>query len=406
MRKLFTLLIMLVIVSKANSQCTATITASSSTSPFCQGKGVILAANSNSNWTQKANLGRGNRNGAVGFSIGSKGYIGTGWINYCCDTLKNDFWEYDPTTNIWTQKADFAGGSGARGIGFSISSKGYIVWGKQLWEYNPTTNLWTRKADFGDAGFLDIGFSIGNKGYVASAFSSKHFWEYNPTTDIWTQKADFIGETRQGAVSFSIGSKGYIGTGWNTKYKKDFWEYDPITNVWTQKADFGGVGRFYAVGFSIGNKGYIGTGRDNYLRNDFWEYVPANDVWIQRASFIGASRTDAVGFSIGNKGFLGTGGQSSVPGFSDFYEYDPELKYLWSTGDTTSYITVSTSGKYSVKITNPAKGCSATSKPKVITFEPSPSATFLQSACGSYLWNNVKYTNSGTYTQIFADPRG
>ena len=47
------------------------------------------------------------RYGAVGFSIGSKGFIGTGvdfFGNYY-----NDFWEYNPATNTWTQKANFGG---------------------------------------------------------------------------------------------------------------------------------------------------------------------------------------------------------------------------------------------------------------------------------------------------------
>ena len=44
-------------------------------------------------WSQKADFGGVGRYTAVGFSIGSKGYIGTGWdIN----VKKKDFWEYTP----------------------------------------------------------------------------------------------------------------------------------------------------------------------------------------------------------------------------------------------------------------------------------------------------------------------
>jgi hypothetical protein len=53
-------------------------------------------------WTQKANIGAVGRDGAVGFSIGNKGYIGTGSNG---TTYLNDFWEYDPETNVWIQKA-------------------------------------------------------------------------------------------------------------------------------------------------------------------------------------------------------------------------------------------------------------------------------------------------------------
>ena len=48
--------------------------------------------------------------------------------------------------------------------------------------------------------------------------------------------------------------------------------------------------------------------------------------------------------------------------------------YLWSTGATTSSITVSAGGNYTVNVTN-ANGCSATSAPASVTVRPNPSAT-------------------------------
>ena len=61
------------------------------------------------------------RRHAVGFSIGNKGYVGTGYdnnINY-----HNDFWEYDPATDTWTQKANFGGGARYGAVGFSIGTR-------------------------------------------------------------------------------------------------------------------------------------------------------------------------------------------------------------------------------------------------------------------------------------------
>src|SRR3989338_9885448 len=185
---------------------------------------------------------------------------------------------------------------------------------QDFWEYNPSTNIWTQKANF--IGMANSGiptFSIGTKGYFGPGqdygslnIDTQDFWEYNSATNVWTQKADFGGGLREFAVGFSIGNKGYIGTGshiqtgnnWATYYQ-DFWEYDPSTNIWTQKADFPGVGRAVAVGFSIGNKGYIGTGLDQTLnkRKDFWEYNPSTNIWTQRADFGGGLRYYAVGFS-------------------------------------------------------------------------------------------------------------
>src|SRR5205823_10618643 len=78
------------------------------------------------------------------FSIGSKGYVGTG----AHDGPKRDFWEYDPSTNVWTQKADFGGLPRLAAVGFSIGSKGYLGTGqhnfgpdKIFGEYSPDGGL-------------------------------------------------------------------------------------------------------------------------------------------------------------------------------------------------------------------------------------------------------------------------
>jgi len=246
-----------------------------------------------------------------------------------------DFWEYDPVTNVWTQKADFGGSKRYKATGFAIGTKGYIGTGydlngsfvKSFWEYDPATNVWTQKAVFGGTARQNaVGFSIGSKGYIGTGITAtneykKDFWEYDPAADTWTQKANFGNTVREAAVGFSIGSKGYIGTGNNSNgYKKDFWEYDPATDTWTQKAAFGGTARQGATGFSTDTKGYILTGYDGTYKNDFWEYDPSTNTWTQMEDFTGAARAYAVGLSISGKGYIGTGSNSSST-FDDFREY-------------------------------------------------------------------------------------
>src|SRR6185503_2590366 len=75
-------------------------------------------------WTQKADFGGTAREGAVGLSIGGKGYIGTGKDS---SGERNDFWEYDPVTNTWLQKPDYPGGIVSRASSFTISDKVYII---------------------------------------------------------------------------------------------------------------------------------------------------------------------------------------------------------------------------------------------------------------------------------------
>ena len=361
------------------------ITASGSTT-LCSGSTVTLSAPTAASnvWAPKAPFGGGARYSAVGFSIGSKGYVGTGSDG--SSSYKKDFWEYDPATNAWTQKADFGGTARFGATGFSIGSKGYIGTGfdafgrkKDFWEYDPASNTWVQKADFGGpARQSAVGFSIGGYGYITTGYEGNNYyndcWVYAPSSNTWTQKADFGGVARLAAAAFSIGGKGYVGTGLNSggTTQKDFWEYDPATNTWMQKTDFGGSARYIATGFSIGTKGYIGTGFGS-SNTDFWEYNPATNTWAQKADFGGAGRSTAVGFSIGTKGYIAIGQLSNNAPSNDLYEYDPGYTYLWNPGgQTTPAVTTSTSGNYSLTLTN-ALGCSATSA--ITTVKAFPAGT-------------------------------
>ena len=295
-----------------------------------------------SQWTRKADFtGSGNRDMAVGFSIGNKGFIGSGSEIYSCgmpvqcEKDYNDFWEYNPTNNTWTKKADFGGIARIQAVGFSIGDKGYIGTGgrvgyeKDFWEYNPTNDTWTRKADFpGLARWAAVGFSIGNKGYVGLGLNGTtnfiDFWEYDPSTDSWTKKADFLGVARSGVAYFSIGNKGYVGLGLSNDALNDFWEYDPASDSWKQIADFPGSSRQVATGFSIGNKGYVVAGHWNSYLKDMWEWDSTTNTWSQKEDFAGVGRISAVGFSIDSKAYFGTGNSSS--GYkNDFWEYVPEI---------------------------------------------------------------------------------
>jgi hypothetical protein len=262
----------------------------------------------------------------------------------------NDFWEWDQTTNLWTRKADFPGKIEGSAVSFSIGTKGYIGTGDdfktvsytgEFWEYDPATDSWTQKASFpANPRGMATGFSIGIKGYIGTGFFwdsgfpdlvyYNDFWEYDQETDTWTRKADFGGVARSGAVGFSIGNKGYLGMGWNGDFNnpsgflKDFWEWDQETNIWTQKADFGGIARQGAVGFSFEKSGYIGIGWNNGNLTDCWEWNQVTDTWTQKSSFGGIGRPWGVGLSIGNKGYFVTGfdGYTNVS-HQDLWEYDP-----------------------------------------------------------------------------------
>ena len=311
---------------------------------------IYTAATSNAQgtWTQKADFGGTKRTAAIGFSIGTKGYLGTGYNK--TGLPQKDFWQYDQETDTWMQIADFGGNERLAAVAFSIGGKGYAGTGidlafsikKDFWEYDPSANTWTQIADFtGSPRYEAVAFAAGGKGYVGTGLdfvafplTTKTFYEYDPQTDSWLMIDDLPGSPRSGAAAFSIDEKGYVGTGYdnNFNYFKDFWEYNPVTGNWTPIADFGGTPRFRSAAFSLGGKGYIGAGYDtpNGFRNDFWQYDPVLNQWFPLGNIGGGGvRESSVGFTIGSKGYIGAGDYSVVL-YKDFWEFTPECSVPYS----------------------------------------------------------------------------
>ncbi len=127
---------------------------------------------------------------AIAFSINGKGYIGGGLNRniYTCE--EDDFWEYDPIANNWTQKGNLPTGFYGNNTQYSqttftANGKGYYFDSEshgdnKLWEYNPITDTWIQKTAIPDSTFnYDISFNIGNKGYLGDN-TGQRFWEYTP----------------------------------------------------------------------------------------------------------------------------------------------------------------------------------------------------------------------------------
>ena len=161
-------------------------------------------------WTQKTDF-PSMRYGAAGFSIENKGYICTGGSNESFVPFPNDLQEYDPASDTWTAKAEIPATMGLAGAGrsysshFCIGSKVYIGTGvyvdtsitwlplytNDFWEWDQTTNTWTELAEFGGGcRQWAIGFAIGSKGYMGTGeYSGSGFndlWEYSTLTSIET----------------------------------------------------------------------------------------------------------------------------------------------------------------------------------------------------------------------------
>ena len=113
---------------------------------------------------------------AVSFAIGDKGYLGSGYNGHESNPILNDFWEYTPATDAWVKKKDFSGTPRYTAIGFGIGTKGYMGTGFQsnqpnaladYWEYNPSTDSWRQLENIGKSvRYNAVAFVIGNTAYV------------------------------------------------------------------------------------------------------------------------------------------------------------------------------------------------------------------------------------------------
>ena len=108
-------------------------------------------------WTQKATIPEAQaRYASTGFSIGNKGYVGTGYNSN--NVRLSDWWEYNQATNTWTQKASITTARFSA-ASFVANGKGYVCLGggpsgflTDLQEFDPVANTWTFKAGFPGSG--------------------------------------------------------------------------------------------------------------------------------------------------------------------------------------------------------------------------------------------------------------
>ncbi len=316
-------------------------------------------------WISKAKLS--SRIFSFSCNIGNKGYVGGG-ENISGGGYFNDWWEYDPTSNVWTQKADFeirANGR-SRGTAFGIGSYGYIVGGRntnfivydELLEYNPINNSWsnTGRPYPGRGRWGITSFVIGNKAYVGSGTADGStqfgdFYEYSGAK--WTKKSG-IPVGRNG-TSFSINGKGYSGAG-NSQIdcggSQNFYEYDPIIDKWSKKADIPEIS-MSCIGFSIGKYGYLGNGVKSTcsVSSNFYRYDPVKDVWITIESpGVGSG---GYSFTIGNKGYAGGGSNFKEFDICASLTFDPNKNNIKCNNENNGSLNIVASGgtepyKYSI----------------------------------------------------------
>lgn len=284
-----------------------------------------------SQWTQLADFGGSARHRASGLVIGNKAYVGSGHINGTGqESFFNDWWEYDPATNGWTQKADIPMTVDSTFLQFSsimdmcgveINGVGYFnrSTGFPSLKYSPATNSWTV---LDSSGYENTPNStckplhFNGKGYFHS--SSGKLGIYDPLTNQWSDHPNFsypdnnvitwknvysmdstlyfssyILGSPLGLWTFNVSTNQWSSVGeWVPQFSDEIifehsghiiaacggwpqatdivYSYDPINNSWMQLEAFPGAMRRYGVGFTLNGVGYMTTGTNGVNLQDLW----------------------------------------------------------------------------------------------------------------------------------------
>lgn len=245
---------------------------------------------STDSWSQVSNCPLPTR-ASGSFTLNNFGYYVGGIIQ--SGAISNQLFQYDPSTNTWATKAPYPTSGIYGGISFAINNKGYYGVGNSgsalgpyltaFFQYDPLTNQWTQKASFpGPARYGSYGIASNNFGYAGfgtnenTSTQFNDWWQYNPSTNHWQQKLNYPGVARTYPAGFYINGKIFLGTGQTfSSVVDDFNSYDEATNSWNGEPSYTPGGRWVTSSFAINNKGYFSCGAafgGIQYYNDLWEF--------------------------------------------------------------------------------------------------------------------------------------
>lgn len=269
-------------------------------------------------WFQRADITNFGRHRCAGFAIGNKAYAGIGHMNGTgVNIVYQDWWEFDPASNSWTQKANYPIAN--YGVAaFGTSTHGYIGGGtflaNEFYEYDPITNTWTAIPNCPSAPNDQTAFSVQDKGYVVD---NSNFYEYDPVTQIWTVKTSPPVIPGAWCSSFSNETSGFV------KFGVSVLEYKPSLDQWIARATFPGYARGGSSMFCIDDYGYVISGYGTFLSDltkEVWRFHIPTNTWEQMEDFDGSSRRFSVGMNVNNRGYFGFG--TNGINFQDWWVYD------------------------------------------------------------------------------------
>lgn len=146
-------------------------------------------------WTRKGNVPYSGRRNLLTFSYNDKGYAGTG-RSYDYNSYYSDMWKYDPSSDSWTQIADYPATYGRYG-GVATPLNGQVYTG------------------------LGGSRSVGSHNY--------EMYKFDPSVEEWTQFENFPFQSLSNPMAFTLNGKAYFGVKDEMQGKIILWHYDGLS---------------------------------------------------------------------------------------------------------------------------------------------------------------------------------
>jgi hypothetical protein len=191
----------------------------------------------NDSWTDLGDYPGPARGQGIGQTWNGKGYFGFGYEP--SGTKLNDLWEFDPISNTFTQLPSCPGVGRTHPALVILNGKIYTGMGSgttnlsDWWEYDITTQVWTQKTSIPIERHHPYQFILNGYVYVGSGHQSS-WYKYDPLNDTWTAVASL--DTRVAGTQFNYNGKGYALSGVTTGHTffatGEFYEYDPLIDSW------------------------------------------------------------------------------------------------------------------------------------------------------------------------------